>query len=356
VFRHYWILAKFLINVLGTVGLLMFLLLFGSVVAVVMTSSGADVGELRCPSPLVHASVALLVLLAATMLSVYKPRGVTPYGCRKQHERRTALQRKKQHQQHALSQPEQTLAKHPHVPRSGVHHSRAQEIGQFAVAGVSPLALDFGAQVLGTTSAAQSVTVHNTSQADLAIFGAYLDATGDFMATTSDCFVEAIAPGDSRTLDVRFMPQATGSATGTLYIYDNAADSPQMVFLNGTGTLPATDTPEPSGTTPTPAPVPPTATPINAPVPLGATPGTGVLRYGHAAHAPHHPAAADHGHAAPSCRRQSPHDHAAHRSTRAGQHLSGGGHDPRHRHGSGDAAPPRPPGRRAVSAAGDGDG
>ena len=110
-FRHYWILAKLLINVLGNVGLLMFMLILGSVVAAVPTSALDDVDALRSPSPLLHAGVALLVLLAATILSVYKPRGITPYGWRKQHERRTALQRKKQHQQRARSQPKHILTK-----------------------------------------------------------------------------------------------------------------------------------------------------------------------------------------------------------------------------------------------------
>jgi hypothetical protein len=32
--------------------------------------------------------LALLVLLVATVLAVYKPRGMTPYGMRKQRERR----------------------------------------------------------------------------------------------------------------------------------------------------------------------------------------------------------------------------------------------------------------------------
>jgi hypothetical protein len=98
-------------------------------------------------------------------------------------------------------------------------------IGQFAVAAVFPLALDFGNQVVGTTSAVKSVTVQNNSQADLGIFAIFGEGfgtppwtTGDFTATTSDCFVDAIAPGDSCTLNVRFRPQATGSATGTLFI------------------------------------------------------------------------------------------------------------------------------------------
>ena len=36
------------------------------------------------------ASAAVLALLVATTLSVYKPRGVTPYGWRKQREQRSA--------------------------------------------------------------------------------------------------------------------------------------------------------------------------------------------------------------------------------------------------------------------------
>jgi hypothetical protein len=37
----------------------------------------------------VHAGGALLLLLAAVTLSVYKPRGMTRYGWREQHERHT---------------------------------------------------------------------------------------------------------------------------------------------------------------------------------------------------------------------------------------------------------------------------
>jgi hypothetical protein len=38
---------------------------------------------------LFHAGGGLLVLLVITVLNVYKPRGMTPYGWRKQHEQRT---------------------------------------------------------------------------------------------------------------------------------------------------------------------------------------------------------------------------------------------------------------------------
>jgi hypothetical protein len=40
---------------------------------------------------LLHPGVGLLVLLVITGLNVYKPRGLTPYGWRKQQERRTMV-------------------------------------------------------------------------------------------------------------------------------------------------------------------------------------------------------------------------------------------------------------------------
>jgi hypothetical protein len=91
-FRHYWVLAKLLINLLANVVLLLYMLELGSAVA---TLSGAHAAELRTWSPVLHASTALLLLLVATTLSVYKPRGITPYGWRKRQERRLqALQQR----------------------------------------------------------------------------------------------------------------------------------------------------------------------------------------------------------------------------------------------------------------------
>lgn len=83
-FRHYWVLFKLLINVFATVVLLLYMQTLGYL-ASVARSSGGDLGALRNPSPVLHAGLALLLLLVATTLSVYKPRGLTPYGARKQH-------------------------------------------------------------------------------------------------------------------------------------------------------------------------------------------------------------------------------------------------------------------------------
>ena len=89
-FRHYWVVFKLLINVFATAVLLMYtqtVAFFADVAA----QPGADLRELRSPSFVLHASGALLLLIVATTLAVYKPRGVTPFGRRKQHEQPTVL-------------------------------------------------------------------------------------------------------------------------------------------------------------------------------------------------------------------------------------------------------------------------
>ena len=88
-FRHYWVVVKLLIN-LGSIAVLLAYLQTLSALADVaaQTPAGGDLARLRSPSPVVHAGAALLLLVVATVLSVYKPRGVTPYGWRQQQVRR----------------------------------------------------------------------------------------------------------------------------------------------------------------------------------------------------------------------------------------------------------------------------
>ena len=94
-FRHYWVLAKLLINVFATIVLLMFMQSLSHLagVAAETTSASADLGVLRSPESVLHSGAALLLLLVATTLAVYKPRGMTRYGRRKQHEQRMVSQR-----------------------------------------------------------------------------------------------------------------------------------------------------------------------------------------------------------------------------------------------------------------------
>jgi len=63
-----------------------------SVMAGVAVDPSADLALVRNASPMLHAALALLVLLVATVLAVYKPRGMTRYGWRKQHEQRAVSQ------------------------------------------------------------------------------------------------------------------------------------------------------------------------------------------------------------------------------------------------------------------------
>lgn len=87
-FRHYWILAKFLLTTGATIVLLLHMEAVSrmSEIAAEATLSTADFGALRIQF-IAHAAGGLLILLAATTLSVYKPWGMTSYGRRKQHER-----------------------------------------------------------------------------------------------------------------------------------------------------------------------------------------------------------------------------------------------------------------------------
>jgi hypothetical protein len=88
-FRHYWVLLKLLITVLAT-GVLVIHLQPIEVLAENAAQGAAFNEALQDPQILmvVASGVALITLLVLTVLSVYKPRGLTPYGARRQYEQR----------------------------------------------------------------------------------------------------------------------------------------------------------------------------------------------------------------------------------------------------------------------------
>ncbi|WP_236587571.1 DUF2269 domain-containing protein [Tumebacillus amylolyticus] len=88
-FRHYWILMKLLITIISTIGLLVHLqpIHYLANIAAKTSLSSADL-QVQIQLVVV-SSLALLAVFVATILSVFKPRGMTPYGWRKQYEKRT---------------------------------------------------------------------------------------------------------------------------------------------------------------------------------------------------------------------------------------------------------------------------
>jgi len=91
-FRHYWVLISLALTIVCTVVLVLHM---PTVSAMASMARQADRAELRAlGGDLLHPGVGLLVLLAITVLNVYKPSGVTPYGWRKQRQVRQALQRR----------------------------------------------------------------------------------------------------------------------------------------------------------------------------------------------------------------------------------------------------------------------
>jgi uncharacterized membrane protein len=93
-FRHYWVLFSFVLTLLATAVLLEHMQTVSFFAGLAAETNRADVGQLRDGlwGELFHAGVGLLVLLVIQVLNVYKPRGLTPYGWRKQHERRPVSQ------------------------------------------------------------------------------------------------------------------------------------------------------------------------------------------------------------------------------------------------------------------------
>lgn len=102
---------------------------------------------------------------------------------------------------------------------------------------LSPASLTFASQFVGTTSAAQSITVSNTGNASLFINSAAIGGTNtlDFTAVGDGCSGLTLAPGTSCTMSITFSPKAAGTRTATLTVTDNAPGSPQTAALSGTG-------------------------------------------------------------------------------------------------------------------------
>src|SRR5208282_3469046 len=78
-------------------------------------------------------------------------------------------------------------------------------------------------------------TLKNTGSANLTV--ASIVALGDF-AQTNNCGI-SVAAGGNCIVSVTFTPSAMGARGGSLWINDDASDSPQLITLSGTAIAPA---------------------------------------------------------------------------------------------------------------------
>ena len=101
---------------------------------------------------------------------------------------------------------------------------------------VNPASLSFPSQAISTASAAQAITVTNSGNAPLTITQAV--TSGDFNETDT-CIGSAIAAGASCTVQVEFLPTATGTRTGVLTVYGNVSGGQATASLTGVGTTAA---------------------------------------------------------------------------------------------------------------------
>ena len=82
--RHYWVVVKLLLTLFATAILLLETQSINYMAEV--AANGLDPRTL--PGSLPHSIGGLMVLLTVTILAIYKPSGVTPYGWRRRQEQR----------------------------------------------------------------------------------------------------------------------------------------------------------------------------------------------------------------------------------------------------------------------------
>ena len=85
-FRHYWVLISFVLTVLSAAVLLLHMPTVSEQTDIAREADGPGLRELG--GDLLHPAIGFAVLLVVQVLNVYKPRGMTPYGQKKERDRR----------------------------------------------------------------------------------------------------------------------------------------------------------------------------------------------------------------------------------------------------------------------------
>ncbi|WP_045740341.1 hypothetical protein [Actinoplanes rectilineatus] len=80
--RHYWVLIKLVMNVFATGVLLLYMQTLEVLAGLARRATEVGAAVSPTPSPVLHAGAAIVLLMLALVLSVFKPRGLTPWGYR----------------------------------------------------------------------------------------------------------------------------------------------------------------------------------------------------------------------------------------------------------------------------------
>jgi sugar lactone lactonase YvrE len=98
---------------------------------------------------------------------------------------------------------------------------------------IAPNSLSFGSVRVGGSSVAKKVTL--TNQQNIALAFSNITVSAGFAITSNTCGT-GVAAGATCSVSVKFTPTAPGDVSGALAFTDDAANSPQVVTLSGTGT------------------------------------------------------------------------------------------------------------------------
>jgi len=83
-FRHYWVVFKLALTIVATAILILHMPAVSQLANIAAAANDAEIRSM--PSELLHPGAGLVVLLVITILRIYKPKGLTPYGWRKLEE------------------------------------------------------------------------------------------------------------------------------------------------------------------------------------------------------------------------------------------------------------------------------
>lgn len=112
------------------------------------------------------------------------------------------------------------------------------------IASATPATLTFASTAVGSTSAAQTVSLRNTGTTALSITAIAVSNASFVVAGGGSCAAGGtVAAAGSCTINVQFRPQSTGSLSGSLTVTHNATPTTTTVALSGTATAAVTAQP-----------------------------------------------------------------------------------------------------------------